>query len=155
MPAAAFSSRQPANSSVATFVAYSPLSDIGLLTGTASAPGTMLARLAICARACRASAGRISTTTWPSWPRSARWLRRKCQRGTLTLIRLLAQGDDVTGIPGTTKAGRLAENLAAMDVTLSADEGTAIREVAKDVAGLNTRVLPGVNLFGDTPPLDS
>ncbi len=53
----------------------------------------------------------------------------------LTLAWLLAQGDDITGIPGTTKAGRLAENLAAMDVTLSADEETAIREVAKDVAG--------------------
>ncbi|UKZ84339.1 uncharacterized protein TrAFT101_000251 [Trichoderma asperellum] len=74
----------------------------------------------------------------------------------LTLAWLLAQGDDIFGIPGTTTASRLSENLEAMSVNLTAEEERAIRDVAKDVTG--PRIpdnFPGVNLFGDTPPLEA
>ncbi|KAH6603104.1 hypothetical protein Trco_008541 [Trichoderma cornu-damae] len=67
---------------------------------------------------------------------------------------ILAQGDDIFAIPGTTGARRLSENLAAMSVNLTAQEEQAIRNVAKDVVG--SRVpdnSPGINLFGDTAPL--
>jgi aryl-alcohol dehydrogenase-like predicted oxidoreductase len=74
----------------------------------------------------------------------------------LTLAWLLAQGDDIFGIPGTTEVHRLSENLAAMSIDLTAEEEQSIRNVAKDVSG--PRILasfPGVNLFGDTPPLEA
>ncbi|EGR49903.1 aldo-keto reductase [Trichoderma reesei QM6a] len=74
----------------------------------------------------------------------------------LTLAWVLAQGDDIFAIPGTTKAERLRENLAAMSISLSAEEEQAIRNVATEVAGLRIpEDVPGVNLFGDTPPLES
>jgi aryl-alcohol dehydrogenase-like predicted oxidoreductase len=47
----------------------------------------------------------------------------------LALAWLLAQGDDVAPIPGTTKVARLDENLAAADIALGADELTAIEAV--------------------------
>ncbi|KAL7918459.1 NADP-dependent oxidoreductase domain-containing protein [Trichoderma austrokoningii] len=73
----------------------------------------------------------------------------------LALAWLLAQGDDIFGIPGTTRAHRLRENLDAMSISLSAEEERAIRQVAKDVNGLRIPDgFPGVNLFGDTPPLE-
>lgn len=74
----------------------------------------------------------------------------------LTLAWLLAQGDDIFGIPGTTQVHRLRENLDAMSINLSAEEERAIRDVAKDING--PRIpdgFPGVNLFGDTPPLEA
>ncbi|KAM0476096.1 hypothetical protein ACHAPX_006513 [Trichoderma viride] len=74
----------------------------------------------------------------------------------LALAWLLAQGDDIFGIPGTTRVHRLRENLDAMSIDLSAEEERAIRDVAKDING--PRIpdgFPGVNLFGDTPPLEA
>ena len=40
----------------------------------------------------------------------------------LALAWLLSQGDDIAPIPGTTKVARLAENIGAVDVALSADD---------------------------------
>lgn len=74
----------------------------------------------------------------------------------LALAWVLAQGDDIFAIPGTTNPRRLTENLAAMSISLTAEEEQAIRNVAQDVAGLRIpENMPSVNLFGDTPPLDS
>ncbi|KAH8898044.1 Aldo/keto reductase [Thozetella sp. PMI_491] len=74
----------------------------------------------------------------------------------LALAWLLAQGDDVFGIPGTSSAERLAENVGAMDIQVTAEEEAELREIAKGVAGGR---LPdsfaGINLFADTPALDS
>jgi aryl-alcohol dehydrogenase-like predicted oxidoreductase len=47
----------------------------------------------------------------------------------LALAWLLAQGDDIVPIPGTRSARRVAENVAAAFVTLTADDLTRIREV--------------------------
>ncbi|KAL5498797.1 hypothetical protein ACEPAH_2152 [Sanghuangporus vaninii] len=74
----------------------------------------------------------------------------------VTLAWLLAQGDDILPIPGTSKVKYLKENLAAVDVKLSQDEINEIRQLAE-----NTKVLKGERYpwglqklnFVDTPPL--
>ncbi|WP_327633411.1 aldo/keto reductase [Kribbella sp. NBC_00482] len=48
--------------------------------------------------------------------------------GQLALAWLLAQGNDVAPIPGTKRRAYLAENLGAVDVTLSAEELAALDE---------------------------
>jgi len=48
--------------------------------------------------------------------------RKACTPGQLALAWLLAQGDDIIPIPGTKRKERLAENLGALAVTLSADD---------------------------------
>jgi aryl-alcohol dehydrogenase-like predicted oxidoreductase len=52
----------------------------------------------------------------------------------LALAWLLAQGDDIVPIPGTRNARRLEENVAAADVTLSADDLRRVREAFPDGA---------------------
>ena len=47
----------------------------------------------------------------------------------LALAWLLAQGDDIVPIPGTRSPDRLAENIAAADVTLSADDLKLVDEI--------------------------
>ena len=47
---------------------------------------------------------------------------KKVTPGQLALAWVLAQGDDIVPIPGTTKRKHLGENLAAVDVQLSAAE---------------------------------
>jgi aryl-alcohol dehydrogenase-like predicted oxidoreductase len=56
--------------------------------------------------------------------------RKGCTPSQLTLAWLLAQGDDVAAIPGTRYARRLDENIAAMEVALTAGE---IEEIAAAV----------------------
>ena len=45
-----------------------------------------------------------------------------CTPGQVALAWLLAQGTDIVPIPGTKQAGRVDQNLAALDVSLSAAE---------------------------------
>ncbi|HWJ72243.1 MAG TPA: aldo/keto reductase [Kaistia sp.] len=52
----------------------------------------------------------------------------------LALAWLLAQGDDIVPIPGTRRIERLEENLAAADVTLSADDLVRIGTILPDGA---------------------
>jgi aryl-alcohol dehydrogenase-like predicted oxidoreductase len=47
----------------------------------------------------------------------------------LALAWLLAQGDDIVPIPGTRRPGRLAENAAAADVTLTSEDLARIDEI--------------------------
>ncbi len=47
----------------------------------------------------------------------------------LALAWLLAQGDDIVPIPGTRSEARLAENVAAADVTLSDDDLARVQEI--------------------------
>ncbi|HET7531414.1 MAG TPA: aldo/keto reductase, partial [Mycobacteriales bacterium] len=53
-----------------------------------------------------------------------------CTPGQLALAWLLAQGEDVVPIPGTKRLRYLEENLAAIDVSLTADDVRRIDEVA-------------------------
>ncbi|MET7281547.1 aldo/keto reductase [Kribbella sp. NPDC005582] len=58
--------------------------------------------------------------------------------GQLALAWLLAQGNDIVPIPGTKRRKYLAENLGALDVSLTADEQRALDEAFPpdlDVAG--------------------
>jgi len=79
-----------------------------------------------------------------------------CTPGQLTLAWLLAQGDDILPIPGTTKVKNLEENWGALQVSLSPEEERTIRaEVEKaEVAG--PRYPQGMfgNLYADTPALE-
>ena len=47
----------------------------------------------------------------------------------LALAWLLAQGDDIVPIPGTRSPDRLAENVGAADVTLTADDLKLVDEI--------------------------
>jgi aryl-alcohol dehydrogenase-like predicted oxidoreductase len=55
---------------------------------------------------------------------------KNCTPGQLALAWLLAQGDDVIPIPGTKRRQYLEENVAALNVKLSADDLRRIDEVA-------------------------
>ncbi|KAF1982812.1 aldo-keto reductase [Aulographum hederae CBS 113979] len=70
----------------------------------------------------------------------------------LGLAWLLAQGDDIFPIPGTTKIHRLEENLGSMFVSLSSEEDQAIRELAQGFQGDRFQDSTGFS-YGNTPPL--
>ncbi|KAJ7469719.1 NADP-dependent oxidoreductase domain-containing protein [Mycena latifolia] len=74
--------------------------------------------------------------------------------GQVALAWLLAQGDDVIPIPGTKKIKYLNENIAAGALTLSAEDGQAVREVAKQAdAAQGERYPPFMvaQMFVETP----
>jgi len=75
----------------------------------------------------------------------------------LTLAWLLAQGDDIFPIPGTTNLSRLEENLGALKIKLSAEEEQEIRQAAQaaEPAGSRYPEAFASSLFADTPPLSS
>jgi len=62
-----------------------------------------------------------------------------CTPGQLALAWVLAQGDDIAVIPGTKKIPYLEENLAASDVSLSADDLKRIDEAAPKGAAAGDR----------------
>jgi aryl-alcohol dehydrogenase-like predicted oxidoreductase len=57
----------------------------------------------------------------------------------LALAWVLAQGDDIVPIPGTSRREHLEENLAALDLMLSADELARIDAVAPKGAAAGAR----------------
>jgi aryl-alcohol dehydrogenase-like predicted oxidoreductase len=59
--------------------------------------------------------------------------------GQVALAWLLAQGPDIVPIPGTKQAGRIDENLAALDVALSADDVARISAALPPGAASGTR----------------
>ncbi|KAI0711513.1 Aldo/keto reductase [Earliella scabrosa] len=76
--------------------------------------------------------------------------------GQVALAWLLAQGEDIIPIPGTTKLSNLKENLGAVDVKLTPEEVEEVRKIAVAAdAAKEERYPPGMTgvLFGDTPPL--
>ena len=81
----------------------------------------------------------------------------QCNAAQVTLAWLLAQGDDVFPIPGTTDEARLLQNLAALDIPMDRDTNVAIRQAAvdADIPGDRYPAFLLANLFADTPPLDS
>jgi aryl-alcohol dehydrogenase-like predicted oxidoreductase len=60
---------------------------------------------------------------------------KSCTPAQLALAWLLAQGQDVVPIPGSTRAERVEENAGAADVQLSADDLAALDRLAPGVAG--------------------
>ncbi|MET7423368.1 aldo/keto reductase [Dactylosporangium sp. NPDC005555] len=60
-----------------------------------------------------------------------------CTPAQLALAWVLAQGDDIVPIPGTKRRSYLEQNVAALDVTLTAEDLAAVEKLAigSDVAG--------------------
>jgi aryl-alcohol dehydrogenase-like predicted oxidoreductase len=58
-----------------------------------------------------------------------------CTAAQLALAWLLARGEDIFPIPGSTKAERVAENAAAFDVQLTAEDIASLDAIAPAVAG--------------------
>ncbi len=67
--------------------------------------------------------------------------------GQIALAWVLSRGDHIVAIPGTTKLANLESNLAAADVTFSADEAARLDTLAARVQGqrYNERGMSGVN----------
>jgi len=118
------------------FVAYSPLGR-GLLTGVVEDPNKMAetdARL----RHPRFAAENIAANLKLVDRIKAIAAGKDCTPGQLVLAWLLAQGNDIVPIPGTKRTARLAENIGALSVRLSAADLAAIEQAvpAGAVAGL-------------------
>jgi aryl-alcohol dehydrogenase-like predicted oxidoreductase len=64
---------------------------------------------------------------------------KKCTPAQLVLAWLLAQGKDIVPIPGTKRKQRVDENLASLEVRLSADDVQRISGIAPVGAGAGTR----------------
>ena len=60
---------------------------------------------------------------------------KRCTPAQLALAWLLAQGDDIVPIPGSTRAERVAENAGAVGVTFTADELAALDALAPRITG--------------------
>ncbi|KAI0266189.1 Aldo/keto reductase [Gloeopeniophorella convolvens] len=72
----------------------------------------------------------------------------------VTLAWLLAQGDDIIPIPGTSNVKRLEENLGALKVQLSADEIAQVRKIAERADAIPGGRYPDFlmkTVFVDTP----
>jgi aryl-alcohol dehydrogenase-like predicted oxidoreductase len=118
------------------FVAYSPLGR-GLLTGVVEDPNKM-AETDARRRHPRFAAENIAANLKLVDRIKAVAAGKNCTPGQLVLAWLLAQGNDIVPIPGTKRAARLAENIGAVSVRLSAADLAAIEQAvpAGAVAGL-------------------
>lgn len=77
---------------------------------------------------------------------------KEASTAQLALAWLLAQGDDIFAIPGTSKVHRLAENLKSMSISVSPEEDKAVRELSRSIVGGRFQDMSGF-AFADTPPL--
>eukprot|EP00850_Spirogloea_muscicola_P018857 SM000177S03190 [mRNA] locus=s177:106520:109095:- [translate_table: standard] len=85
--------------------------------------------------------------------------RKGCTPGQLALAWVLAQGEDVVPIPGTTKLKNLEENLGALQVKFTPEELEEISKAFPKDAVAGERYMAGMNHFTwkheDTPPMSS
>lgn len=77
--------------------------------------------------------------------------------GQLTLAWLMAQGDDIFPIPGTTNPKRLEENVGSLKVQLTEKEKKDIRKACDEAEVVGTRYPESFmqTCYADTPPLES
>ena len=61
--------------------------------------------------------------------------RKRCTPAQLAIAWLLARGDDIIPIPGSTRAERVEENAASVEITLSREEIEGLDTVGAIVAG--------------------
>ncbi|KAH9932273.1 NADP-dependent oxidoreductase domain-containing protein [Fomitopsis serialis] len=138
-----------------TIIAYSPLGR-GLLTGKYKGPDDFDPD------DFRRKIPRYSQENFPNILKIASGLgqigaRHGASAGQVALAWLLAQGEDVIPIPGTTNISRLDENLGAAKITLTPEDVEEVRKVAESAnATQGPRYPPLLNsvLFADTPPLE-
>lgn len=134
-------------------VAYSPLGR-GFLTGTLKSPDE------IGEGDYRAIMPRFSKENFHKNLELVNALQRIAKEkgvtvGQLTLAWLLAQGNDIIPIPGTTRVGNFNENVRALEIKISDEENRIIRkEIEKaDVQGDRYPEAFMKSLFADTKPL--
>lgn len=134
-------------------VAYSPLSR-GMLTGALKSPDDFEEG------DFRKFAPRFSAENFPKNLELVNKLQEIAKRkgltaGQLTLAWLMAQGDDIFPIPGTTRADRLEENVGSLKVELSKEEEQEIRKAcnAAEVGGTRYPEAYMHTTYADTPPL--
>ncbi|KAH6657188.1 aldo-keto reductase [Truncatella angustata] len=78
--------------------------------------------------------------------------------GQLSLAWVLAQGEDIIPIPGTKRIKYLEENVEAVNIKLSKDDESKIRQAINSVGGSKGQRYPVAIMsrcFGDSPELDS
>lgn len=134
-------------------VAYSPLGR-GMFTGTLRSPDDFEEG------DFRKIAPRFSAENFPKNLRLVDQLSNLAkQKGVtptqLVLAWLLAQGEDIFPIPGTTKLERLKENVGSLSFQLSKEEEQAIRKAceAAEIRGARYPESLTAALYADTPPL--
>ncbi|KAI0072149.1 Aldo/keto reductase [Panus rudis PR-1116 ss-1] len=138
-----------------TIIAYSPLGR-GMLTGRYRSPDDFEEG------DFRRAVPRYSKENFPHILRLVDGLkaigeRHNATAGQVAIAWILAQGEDVIPIPGTTKVENLKENLGALDVKLTPEEVQEIREIAdKAGASQGDRYPPALMkvLYGNTPSLE-
>ncbi|KAI8934226.1 hypothetical protein NX059_008972 [Plenodomus lindquistii] len=135
-------------------VAYSPLSR-GMLTGTIKSPDDFDET------DFRRYAPRFSKENFPKNLKlvdeiSSLAKKKGVTPGQLTLAWLLAQGEDIFPIPGTTKIERLDENIGSVKVELSKEEEQAIRKACEAAVVSGERYPESfmAACYADTPPLE-
>ncbi|KAF2848934.1 aldo/keto reductase-like protein [Plenodomus tracheiphilus IPT5] len=135
-------------------VAYSPLSR-GLLTGAIKSPDDFDES------DFRRYIPRFSAENFPKNLKlideiTAVAQKKNATPSQLTLAWLLAQGDDIFPIPGTTKIERLDENIGSLKVQLSKEEEQAIRKAveAAEVSGGRYPEAMLSSCYADTPALE-
>lgn len=81
--------------------------------------------------------------------------KKGCTASQITLAWLMAQGDDIIPIPGTTNLARLDENLGALKIKLTKEEEHEIRKACENAEVHGSRYPEGFAkaLFADTPAL--
>ncbi|KAB8698117.1 hypothetical protein FH972_026367 [Carpinus fangiana] len=79
--------------------------------------------------------------------------RKNVTTTQLALAWLLAQGDDIFPIPGTTRVERLKENLASLQIKLTPEEEKEFRSACESALPAGERYPPAsmASLFADTP----
>lgn len=134
-------------------VAYSPLSR-GLLTGAIQSPDDLEES------DFRRFLPRFSAENFPKNTALVKRItaiaeEKKATPGQLTLAWLLAQGEDIFPIPGTTKIPRLEENLGAVKVELSKEEEQTIRKACDEAVVEGSRYTEDFmqSCYADTPAL--
>ncbi|KAI9717711.1 MAG: hypothetical protein M1828_007114 [Chrysothrix sp. TS-e1954] len=136
-----------------TVVAYSPIGR-GMVTGTIRKPEDLEEG------DFRRNAPRWSAENFPKNLElvdkiHALAKKKNATPSQLTLAWLMAQGEDIIPIPGTTKIERLQENVDAMKINLTSAEEQEIRHACEnaDIAGDRYPSYALKTLFGDTPAL--
>lgn len=136
-------------------VAYSPIGR-GMLSGTFRSPDDFEKG------DFRKYAPRFSEENFPKNLKlvdeiSALAKEKGCTPTQLTLAWLMAQGDDIFPIPGTTKVERLEENVGSLKVKLTKEEEQKIRKACEEAEVHGSRYPEAFSaaLFADTPPLES
>lgn len=68
--------------------------------------------------------------------------KKNCTPAQLSLAWVLAQGEDIVPIPGTKRKHYLEENLASIDITLTAEDLIRLNEIAPPGSAIGQRYTP-------------